>query len=79
MGNTIVAGPNGIAETQAENRVTDVGLFLNSAWRNPERNEAVNGVLNSRHQFGNAVDLDIHQAQEGKTLPQLFLHSSDRW
>lgn len=70
--NTIVAGPNGIAETVAENEVTNVPLEINSAWRNPERNEAVGGILNSRHQFGNAVDLDIFGPAEGKTMQQLF-------
>ena len=72
VGTNIVAGANGIAETVADNRVTNVGLRLNSAWRNPERNEAVGGVLNSRHQFGNAVDLDITGPAEGLTTAQLF-------
>ena len=72
VGNTIVAGPNGIAETVAENRETNVPLTLNSAWRNPERNEAVGGLLNSRHQFGNAADLHIRIAAEGKTRAQLY-------
>jgi hypothetical protein len=72
VGNTIVAGPNGIAETVANNRTTSVPLRINSAWRNPEHNEAVGGVLNSRHQYGNAIDLDITAAAEGKTTAQLF-------
>ncbi|MDT8398519.1 MAG: hypothetical protein RQ899_07890 [Pseudomonadales bacterium] len=38
---------------------TDFGLILSSAWRNPERNEFFNGVLNSSHQYGGAVDLVI--------------------
>src|SRR5262249_50250561 len=57
VGNTITAGPNGIAETRAVNQTTNFGLTLSSGWRNPQRNEAVGGVLNSRHQFGNAIDL----------------------
>lgn len=32
-------------------------LNLNSGWRNPERNEIVGGVINSKHQYGGAVDL----------------------
>lgn len=71
-GNAIVAGPNGIAETQALNQVTNFGLIITSAWRNPERNEKVGGVKNSRHQFGNAVDLVIQTAGTGKTSAQLF-------
>ena len=51
----IVAGPNGIAETFAFRGPT--GLNLTSAWRNPQHNEAVNGVLDSSHRFGNAVDV----------------------
>ena len=37
--------------------VPNRGLVLTSGWRNPERNEAVGGHLNSRHQYGNAIDL----------------------
>lgn len=72
VGNTIVAGPNGVAETVAINRTTNVPLRINSAWRNPERNEAVNGVLTSRHQYGNALDLSIPATAEGKTMAQLY-------
>lgn len=32
-------------------------ITINSAWRNPRRNRAVNGVLNSEHQNGRAVDM----------------------
>jgi transglutaminase-like putative cysteine protease len=69
--NNIVAGPNGIAETVAANQVTDYGLLISSAWRNPERNEAVGGVQNSRHQFSDAVDL-VFLPVPGKTGEQLF-------
>jgi len=34
-------------------------LTISSGWRNPERNELVGGHLNSRHQYGNAIDLII--------------------
>lgn len=34
-------------------------LQLNSAWRNPERNEKIGGVLSSNHQYGGAVDLRV--------------------
>lgn len=65
-----------IKKAQKEQLISDMRkkyLFqLNSAWRNPERNEAVGGVLNSRHQFGNAVDLDITRPAEGLTTAQLF-------
>lgn len=72
VGNTIVAGANGVAETVAVNRVTNVPLRLNSAWRNPERNEAVGGVLRSLHQYGNAIDLGLAGSAEGKTKAQLY-------
>ncbi|MCI0540563.1 MAG: hypothetical protein L0Z50_35635 [Verrucomicrobiales bacterium] len=71
VGNTIVAGPNGIAETHAVNQITNFGLILTSAWRNPERNEAFSGVLNSRHQYGNATDLRVGSVP-GKTPTQLW-------
>jgi hypothetical protein len=70
--NMILAGNNGIVETQAVNRITNQPIEINSAWRNPERNEAVGGVLTSRHQFGNAVDLDNELPREGLTTAQLF-------
>ena len=54
-GLTILAGPDGIAQTTV--LTGDFDLVLNSTWRNPERNEAAGGVVNSRHQFGNAVDM----------------------
>jgi sugar lactone lactonase YvrE len=57
-GNFILSGPNGIANTRARVEITNVGLTINSTWRNPQRNEAVGGVLNSRHQYGNAIDLN---------------------
>ena len=72
IANTIVAGPNGVAETVADNAITNVGLPLNSAWRNPERNEAFSGQLQSRHQYGGAVDLDRRAPAEGLNLMQLF-------
>ncbi len=72
LGNAVVAGPNGIAETEAVNRTTNLPLRLNSTWRNPERNESVGGVKGSRHQFGNAVDLDILDPGGGKSVPQLY-------
>lgn len=37
--------------------LAQVGLNLNSGWRNPERNEFYSTAINSRHQLGNAVDL----------------------
>ena len=49
MANSIVAGPNGIAETPAVNQVSDFRLRINSAWRNPEWNEKVGGVINRSH------------------------------
>lgn len=36
-------------------------LTVNSSWRNPERNEAVGGVINSNHQFGDAFDITAVQ------------------
>ncbi len=70
--NAIVAGPNGIAETVAVSGITNVGLIINSAWRNPERNEAVGGVFESRHQFGDAIDIRPVGSVAGKTDAQLW-------
>ncbi len=72
MGRTIIAGPNGISETEAVNRTTNFGLRLSSGWRNPERNEAVGGIPNSRHQRGGAVDLQISGSVPGKTGAELY-------
>jgi len=58
----IWAGPNGIAETHANNRnayTSLTGTDLTSAYRNPQRNRAVNSSdVNSRHTRGKALDID---------------------
>jgi hypothetical protein len=76
VGNTIVAGPNLRAETRANNnngQPTNFPLNLTSAWRNPERNENVSGVIDSRHQFGDADDLQPPTGSVGgKTMAQLY-------
>ena len=38
-------------------KITSYGLAVSSSWRNPERNERVNGVRTSNHQFGRALDI----------------------
>jgi hypothetical protein len=68
-GSSILAGADGIAQTTIF--TGDFNLQLNSTWRNPERNEAAGGVLTSRHQFGNAVDMSPSDASVG-----LLGHSS---
>jgi hypothetical protein len=68
-GSSILAGADGIAQTAVF--TGDFNLQLNSTWRNPERNEAAGGVLTSRHQFGNAVDMSPSDASVG-----LLGHSS---
>jgi hypothetical protein len=55
----ISAGADGIAQTEVWAAGRSFNLRVNSAWRNPERNEAVGGVINSRHQVGEALDLDL--------------------
>ena len=70
-GSTILAGADGIAQTTV--LTGDFGLALNSTWRNPERNEAAGGVLTSRHQFGNAVDMSPSSASVG-LLPHTSLN-----
>ncbi len=71
-GDFILAGPNGIAETEARAELTNVGLRLTNTWRNPERNEAVGGVLNSRHQFGDAIDIQLTGGADNLTETQLW-------
>lgn len=71
IGSTIVAGPNGIAETTALNEVTNYGLTISSPWRHPERNERVSGHINSKHQLGSAIDMVVGTVP-GKTRAQLF-------
>ncbi|HSR52313.1 MAG TPA: D-Ala-D-Ala carboxypeptidase family metallohydrolase [Acidobacteriota bacterium] len=72
-GDAILAGPNGIAETTARDETTNFGLILTSAWRNPERNEAIGGTKNSRHQFGDAVDLTFTSTRPmDYSLPELY-------
>lgn len=38
-------------------QISSFGVKVNSSWRNPERNEVVNGARRSNHQFGRALDL----------------------
>ncbi|MBK8039207.1 MAG: hypothetical protein IPK22_19045 [Verrucomicrobiaceae bacterium] len=56
---------------------TNYGLGVNSGWRNPEYNEAVNGVCNSNHQLGDAIDMTI--ANQSITIGSVTLSSSDLW
>jgi hypothetical protein len=71
----ITAGPNGIAETHANNSSSTVGLTgseLTSAYRNPQRNRAVGSTtVNSLHTRGRAFDIDPRGlAITGKTSAQ---------
>ncbi|MCP3135810.1 hypothetical protein [Pyxidicoccus xibeiensis] len=57
----ILAGPNRIADTLANNRKTQVKLetIITSAYRNPQRNRFVGSKsIDSRHTRGMALDLD---------------------
>jgi hypothetical protein len=73
---SILAGPNGIAETRANNRDTRVELedFVSSAFRNPQRNRAIGSItINSRHTRGSALDIDPRPMRiPGKTPQQLM-------
>ena len=72
----IHAGPNGLAETRANNRQTRVKLeeFVSSAFRNPQRNRAAgSATINSRHTSGSALDIDPRSMPvPGKTPQQLM-------
>lgn len=75
----IQAGPNGIAETRANNRNVSLNLSsaIESAYRNPQRNRAVGSMSqNSRHTRGRAFDLVPDAAHginvRGKTKHQLI-------
>ncbi len=72
----ILAGPNGRAETRANNRATRLALagIVSSAFRNPQRNRAAGSAsINSRHTLGSALDLDPRLLSiPGKTAPQLM-------
>jgi hypothetical protein len=72
----IRAGPNGIAETRANNRrvVIDLARAVTSGFRNPQRNRAVGSVaLNSRHSRGRAFDLDPRVLSvPGRTAAQMM-------
>ena len=75
----ILAGPNRIADTQANNRGTSFSLspFITSAYRNPQRNFDVKStVINSKHVEGRALDIDpdIFPVVPGKTTTQLFCY-----
>ncbi|WP_047860753.1 D-Ala-D-Ala carboxypeptidase family metallohydrolase [Archangium gephyra] len=73
---SILAGPNGIADTRANNRETQVKLedFVSSAFRNPQRNRAAgSATINSRHTRGSALDIDPRRMPiPGKTPQQLM-------
>ena len=70
------AGPNGTAETKANNRGfgVDVTRAVTSAFRNPQRNRAVGSTaLNSRHTRGRAFDLDPRVLSvPGRTAAQMM-------
>jgi hypothetical protein len=72
----ILAGPNGVAETRANNRKVwvDVSMLVTSAFRNPQRNRAIGSQsLNSRHTRGRALDLDPRALSvPGKDARQLM-------
>jgi hypothetical protein len=72
----ILAGPNGTADTPANNRDTRLKLedFVSSAFRNPQRNRAAGSVvLDSFHTRGRALDLDPRlMPVPGKTPQQLM-------
>lgn len=75
----ITAGPNGIAETHANNRNVSINLTsaIESAYRNPQRNHAVGSMsVNSRHTKGRAFDLVPDAGHginvRGKTKSQLL-------
>jgi hypothetical protein len=72
----ILAGPNGIAETRANNRGVriDVEPYVASAFRNPQRNRAVgSAAVNSRHTRGLALDIDPRPMKvRGKSSHELM-------
>lgn len=72
----VLAGPNGIAETKANNRGTriDIERFVTSAYRNPQRNRAAGSkALNSRHTRGMALDIDPRTLRvRGKTARHMM-------
>lgn len=72
----ILAGPNGIAETRANNRGAQLKLadIVSSAFRNPQRNRAAGSVvLNSIHTQGGALDIDPRLVSvPGKSSAQLM-------
>lgn len=72
----ILAGPDGIAQTHANNRAAHLELedLVSSAFRNPQRNRAAGSAsVNSRHTLGSALDLDPRLASvPGRSLPQLM-------
>ena len=47
--------------------------IVTSGWRNPERNERVNGALNSNHQHGAAVDLVPGEELTNDAYPRIYL------
>lgn len=73
----ILAGSNGIAETHANNRNTNLSLTgpeLSSAYRNPRRNRDVGStIVNSPHTRGRALDFSPrHLSVPGKATQQLM-------
>lgn len=69
----ILAGPNGIAETTANNRNVSVNITISSAYRNPRRSVAVGSTANSLHVRGRAIDFDPRGMNvPGKTAQQMM-------
>jgi hypothetical protein len=72
-GTQILAGKDGIAQTAA--LTGDFGLNISSGWRNPERQEWTGSTaINSRHQYGNAIDMEPvwSQIPAGVTQAQVW-------
>jgi hypothetical protein len=51
----------------------DFGLILSSGYRNPERNEFFRGMLNSSHQFGDALDFKPVNNVDGFNMVELYV------
>jgi hypothetical protein len=76
LGESVRTAYNARLRTQLNNpNFPDQGLSMSSGWRNPERNELVGGLVNSIHQYGHAVDVQILSSTvtaSGLTTAQLW-------
>ncbi len=72
-----VMQPHAVARAQALRDELGAPLPVNSAYRSPAYNASVGGVSSSRHQYGDAVDLDVAGMSADELADLCAAHGAD--